>query len=504
MAFVSPDAILARMMRYQKPIAFIYTDDGKLFKSREAFSHANLSHDNNDGYKDYYQKRFGTEPQSRPIDRFLVGRVAFDREDGIKVVSFWNSDDEENPSTQPYNLFMRLLPGCMKKLQGEGLIDDDSLIYSRFSEEPIPYEQFKKTGFSKVNPNASLDINKMHLLRGDEKKQALLRAGASPKVSPWKDLTPGQKHWALNSESLSFKEWLKNEEGTSTACVAGFARPIMQPVRRSPKKKKLLETPISHFELLGNWDDKKRKYGYQPDDVGILTSEKGVEKIKRKWENVRQDFDLYFLKSPIAYKQTEIGRVNDEFLRDELKINLPPINRDNITVIYTNNIGAERVPMTAWTMAHRFGHAIRREPEAQEFDNKIKNALSRFLQFYYNRDIPQRSYGFWKDGEQKNYRQFQTLLLNLAKSLGTMKSARTGNIFRLGEFTHELLAQYITTGKIKFNDFPKQVPHSYAWGRPQGPFQRGDGSEDLRDLELELMNDCDWLLDSMIGKIFVM
>ena len=300
---------------------------------------------------------------------------------------------------------------------------------------------------------------------------------------------------------MNFKDWLKNEEGTSTACVASFARPIMPIVRRTPKKK-LVETPISHFELLGNWDNNKRKYGYQPDDVGILTSEKGVEKIKRKWENVRQDFDLYFLKSPIAYKQIEVGEVSDEFLRDKLKINLPPINRDHITVIYTNNIGAERVPMTAWTIAHRFGHAIRKIHEAQEFNKKVEQSLTRFIEFYYNTNSPRMTnYSNREVGAQF---KFEALLRNLAKALGTMKSARTGNIIRFYEFAHELLAQYIITGKIHFNDLPDRIVHSYAWGKPQGPFKSGDGSEDLRDLELELINDCDWLLDSMIGKIFVM
>jgi len=36
---------------------------------------------------------------------------------------------------------------------------------------------------------------------------------------------------------LTFKDWLKNEEATSTACVATFARPIGGMVRRVPKEK---------------------------------------------------------------------------------------------------------------------------------------------------------------------------------------------------------------------------------------------------------------------------
>ena len=46
---------------------------------------------------------------------------------------------------------------------------------------------------------------------------------------------------------LNFKDWLIGEEGTSTACVASFSRPIMGMVRRTGAK------PIL------NKDDKKKK-----------------------------------------------------------------------------------------------------------------------------------------------------------------------------------------------------------------------------------------------------
>lgn len=33
--------------------------------------------------------------------------------------------------------------------------------------------------------------------------------------------------------SLNFKDWMMQEDGTSTACVATFARPVMGMVRRT-------------------------------------------------------------------------------------------------------------------------------------------------------------------------------------------------------------------------------------------------------------------------------
>lgn len=42
---------------------------------------------------------------------------------------------------------------------------------------------------------------------------------------------------ATHATKLSFREWLVlREVGTSTACVAAYARPLLPPVRRQPKK----------------------------------------------------------------------------------------------------------------------------------------------------------------------------------------------------------------------------------------------------------------------------
>lgn len=56
----------------------------------------------------------------------------------------------------------------------------------------------------------------------------------------------------------------------------------------------LSEMPIKGFNLVGQWGpDAKRKYGYGPQDTGILENPKAVDKIHRSWSNSKSDFDFY-------------------------------------------------------------------------------------------------------------------------------------------------------------------------------------------------------------------
>ena len=88
-----------------------------------------------------------------------------------------------------------------------------------------------------------------------------------------------------------------------------------------------------------------------------------------------------------------------------------------------------------------------------------------------------------------------------------MKSAREGNLRNWGEFAHELLAQYLLTGKITFNPLPETLQvGTGASGRKQ--FRRSE--QLMRDntnvdgyisqLEASLQR----VLNSAVGKIFVM
>lgn len=278
----------------------------------------------------------------------------------------------------------------------------------------------------------------------------------------------------------------------------------------------LNEMPISKFQLMGQWGpNAKRAYGYNRQDVGILTNPTAVDKIHRHWSNSKNEFDFYFLRSNKARKQVEVGEVSPEWVKANLDVDIQP-REDAITVIFTQNTGAEKIPMTAWTIAHRLGHAIRRD---QTFDQYFSKELMRdfreLLREIYGIDKQRRpqsygGYGYGFNPQQDDEKELRAL----AHAVGTMRSARQGNLRNFFEFTYELVAQWIITGKIKFNPIPRSLVlrKRMAWGRP---------ANDTRNSRLDDMAHDEWnemlqgyadkyehYLDSVFsgleGKMFVM
>src|SRR5271170_7905000 len=130
----------------------------------------------------------------------------------------------------------------------------------------------------------------------------------------------------------------------------------------------LKEMPIQ-VNLLGKWGPEDKNYRWDKPSIGILSSPVGVQKIQQKWARLPQQFNAWMLKGPGASKYVEVGLVGPEFLTNELKLKIVDnpktpneikIEPNAINVIYTQNTGAERVPMNYWIIAHRWGHALAR------------------------------------------------------------------------------------------------------------------------------------------------
>lgn len=269
-------------------------------------------------------------------------------------------------------------------------------------------------------------------------------------------------------------------------------------------KQFLIEMPINNFQLKGQWGkDAKRKYGYDSKSSGILENPKGIEKIHRLWSNSKQDFDFYFLRSSKAYKHVEVGMVEPEWVKENLDLDIKP--NDNITVIFTNNNAADRQPLNSWTIGHRLGHAIARTEEYNYYFQKaIETDFKQILKSVYGLDSKLHV----------SYSDFDKQLKALASALGTMKSARDGTLRNFNEFLHELLAQYLITGKITFNNLTRSLilRKRFAWGNPSNLTKYYI----ISDEELEQWNDTiqyyskkyedglDQLLSSFNGSIFVM
>jgi hypothetical protein len=276
----------------------------------------------------------------------------------------------------------------------------------------------------------------------------------------------------------------------------------------------LKEAPIDSFNLVGEWEPNSKKRGYDKASRGILTSPAGVEKIKKLWAKTRQDFDVYMVSTKEGWKYTEVGEVDPYFIRDKLKLDIP-INDNNITIFYTSNKGAEKIPTTAWTLAHRFGHALRRSGDINgnsyeyiQLEMLLKRMIHQIAEKIYRKDLKVSSF----EPDFKKIRKMQELERQVAHALGTFKSARDRNLRNVFEFTNEVVAEYIITGKVVFNrEFPKILPTYFTWGNPQGPYSvqiTPELQEEIDDIisyfENEVYGWVDNLVDSAVGKIFVM
>ena len=208
----------------------------------------------------------------------------------------------------------------------------------------------------------------------------------------------------------------------------------------------LNEMPITNMTFQGSWGPKATSgYGYNWQDLGILQNPNATEKIMKKWSNTKEKFEVHFVRSEKAQGHRQLGERSREWVKEELDFDVEP-QPDTITIIFTQNESNEKVPMTAWTLAHRVGHAIFSNKEFHEgFASKIEKDFLTLLD---------RVYGV---GSKSFNDDLENLLLlgKFTAELGTMSSARNKKLDNFGEFMFELVAQYIITGKIKFNSLPR-------------------------------------------------
>jgi hypothetical protein len=281
----------------------------------------------------------------------------------------------------------------------------------------------------------------------------------------------------------------------------------------------LFEMPIDQMAFHGDWGPNAKPRGYDHASIGILQSPAGLEKIRTKWAKVNQDFDIFFVRSPKGFKHTEVGEVPWDWCEKNLGVDIRGSD-DKVTLVFTNNKAADRIPMTAWTLAHRFGHAARssRGPtrntmaiRAEERISKIlDNTLEHIAMAVYGTQTDSRySYLNGRDAARPNR---DLIFRRIAEGLGTMKSARDGRLLRYREFVYEMLAQYMITGSVKLNTrLPEVLATRFAWGKKQGPWRRNidqHAMADVVDRIENLQNEADAYayetLESALARIYVM
>lgn len=265
--------------------------------------------------------------------------------------------------------------------------------------------------------------------------------------------------------------------------------------------KLLFEAPIEDFKTVGDFS--KSGSGWDKKSSKLLNNPVGIEKIKQKWSKTPYAFNMYMIKKVGASKFSEVGTVDKAFLQNELGLDVNEFKLDTddaITVFYTNNTGDEKVPMTAWIMAHRFAHAIM--ASTRKRDSAINASMRAFEKGA--RDLLVATCNAYRVKPDQN------TMAKAASLVGTFKSARENNIRNDFEFVYELLAQYLITGTIKLNPLPESsdVFSRSVFGRKDSQRGTSEEVEEFNDsVEMyarDMQHYADDVLSSCQNKIFVM
>lgn len=284
------------------------------------------------------------------------------------------------------------------------------------------------------------------------------------------------------------------------------------------KHLKLNEAPIRDIEYVGDMS-KGKSIRYKNDRM-LITNKVAVDRLIKKFGNLDVDINLVFVNMKANNDvPVEVGEVNLNWIHErfgeEVYNTVNNLNLDDaLTVIFTNNYGDQRKPLTPWIIAHRIMHAlarynmssmgnIRRQfdqyTEIEKFIVDMTEALlDEYGVFHFTNptDIMRN----------KNARKSQLIVKNLFQHLGTFRSARDKKIRDWFEVINELGAQFIIQGEIKFNNPPLQFQSN------RDRYTLRDTSEEnmreLRNLMDMYERDLTYLYDSLFmttyNKIVVM
>lgn len=273
----------------------------------------------------------------------------------------------------------------------------------------------------------------------------------------------------------------------------------------------LKEAPIQDLDHVGDFS-KNSSFRHER-DRRIITHPASIANIKKKFGKVRQNINILFVNTPKGNRYTEHGMVDKHWigknLGDEVLEKINKMQTDNaITIIFTNNKGDQRIPMTPWIMAHRMMHVFARgNPEKYQ---AAADEITRFTSDYvfpaylgYDRAAPSTYKQYSGGYGRQSHRSKQLLFKHLFHKIGTFKSARDKKLRDWFEVINELGAQYIITGDVTFNEAPRCIGarNEYCTSDKLMVDQANDGIESMAHYFGMKM---DKMLDDCVGDIFLM
>lgn len=242
-------------------------------------------------------------------------------------------------------------------------------------------------------------------------------------------------------------------------------------------KQYLEEAPLGDYQTFGKFP-KGSSFQGKTDPV-LISSPKAIENVRKKFGKTPYIVNMYFVNRKEVAQYSETGSVSIDWVRENIGEDVAEAiaphyqEEGNVNIVYVSNRAAQKVPMTPWIMAHRMSHAFQRNQgnmnkgfyNFQEVVNTVDNFLDEILTNVYHVRNYKKVDGSsgWSQADTDARRQSQLRMIQLFNQLSTFKSARDKNIREYFEIYHELFAQYVIEGSVKFNQLPQKVGTA-GWG----------------------------------------
>lgn len=289
--------------------------------------------------------------------------------------------------------------------------------------------------------------------------------------------------------------------------------------------REITEAPISDFQVV-NKETEKFYNDFDKADAGILNNDKGVQKIMNAFSKTPFEFNIYVIMRPTegiwaqGFEGSQIEA--KEFLKDQL--GFEPQTDGRITCVYLSNVTGKqnRMPMNAWTIAHRIIHMLQTAPRPHKpgafdmlhFERRLWENLVKVAD-----TMTDMKPHF--TGSMLGMANPESGMVNFANAIMTQKSARDGRITNSLDVGGEALAQYLLTGAIRFNQaqtvaerFPAHQDLVGERDRERGITHRNQSFSIRPDVDMGLANKmiyaaeknsmtaCRDTLKAMTGNIF--
>ena len=278
--------------------------------------------------------------------------------------------------------------------------------------------------------------------------------------------------------------------------------------------REISEAPLGDFAAYGDMD---HEGSFRPEDMRAMRNPKWVKKVETAFSKTPYRFNVYLYNAPGGEfslsgpkYQTTAGNIprhhGIQSPRDVENVigKLPQEAASSISILFIENEGNERIPLTPWILAHRVIHALfaaaqmRRSAPSDMFENKEKlnKTFTAMFRSAYTALATSPLYHDQladpltiTDISARDIAQGKAL----APIIGKLRSMREGNLANRGEFLIELVTQYLVQGRVSFNrvDLGDEAASSAF-------------STMLDEMEGRFNEACDGLFASCVGRCFML